>query len=239
MKRDGKRKKNRYLTEYEADELKLKIEKGVSLRINLKDDLEVGILLAKFRQAGLGSSRELGRLFRRSASTVINKDRFNRMGSKHLIDGRKQKRRYKIEEIRAEILLLWVKKPVAEDKEIFEELQPRLSSLRMSLDLKSLKRYVKETGIDEARSRLRTESVLANRDVVCDNANGQNTTTDDRDNTEEKEIIQDYSRYAAQMLHLPQLCQMGFSQMVKVLPSPLTYTYTKEKLVYQLYLKKA
>ena len=158
------RKKNRYLAEYEADELNLKLEEGFSLRIDLNDHLEVGVLLAKFRQAGLGSSRELGKLFRRSPSTVINKERQRGMGSKRLIDGRKQKKRYKIEEIQTEILLVWIKRSVAEDKEIFEELQPRLSTLGMSLDLKSLKRYVKEAGIDEARGQLRTEQVLADRD---------------------------------------------------------------------------
>lgn len=232
------RKKNRYLAEYEADELKLELERGISLRIDLKDHLEVGVLLAKFRQAGLGSSRELGKLFRRSASTVINKERQRGMGSKRLIDGRKQKKRYKIEEIQTEILLVWVKKPVAEDKEIFEELQPRLSSLGMSLDLKSLKRYVKEAGIDEARGRLRTEQVLADRDPVSDkNVNGQdNTATGDRGNAEEKEITQTYSRYAGQMLHVPQLSLMGFSETVKVLPSPSEgCVYSKEKAAYMLY----
>lgn len=228
MKKDRKGK-NRYSAEYEAGELKLKLEKGIKLKIALDDNLEVGVFLAKFRQAGLGSSRQLGRLFRRSASTVINKDRRLKVGSKHLVDGRRQKTRYKIEQIRAEILLIWIKKPLAEDEDIFQRLCSRLSSLGMGLDLKTLRRYLKEIGIDEVRSRLRTETVSASRSPTSDK------DINDQDNAQEKHITQTPSRYAAQLLHVPQLCQMGFSQMVDVLPSPLIYAYTKEKLAYQLY----
>lgn len=222
MKRE--REKDKYLAgEYESDELRLKIEKGVSLRVNLKDDLEVGILLAKFRQAGLGSSRELGKLFKRSASTVINKGRLSQEGSKRLVDGRKQKKRYKIEEVKVEVLLIWIKNPMAEDKDILDKLKPRLSALGVKLDLKSLKRYIEDSGIKEVRSRLRTEEFLEKKEGGIDSNNGH---SQDKpaivvdDNGKGEEIIHGYSRYAGQMLHVPQLYQMNFPQMVKGLPGP-------------------
>lgn len=61
----GKRKKKnrtKYFAEYQDNELNLRLER-VSLRTDLTDHLEVGVFLANFREAGLRSSRELGRLF--------------------------------------------------------------------------------------------------------------------------------------------------------------------------------
>ena len=232
--RNAKKKKKYLAAEYEADELKLKLERGVSLKVNLKDDLEVGIFLAKFRQAGLGSSRELGELFKRSPSTVINKGRLGQEGAKRLIDGRKQKKRYKIEEVKVEVLLIWIKNPLAEDKEIFDELQPRLSSLGINLDLKSLKRYLEDAGLKEARSRLRTEGVLAKVNPATDN-NGRDKTPTGGEDT--KEITRTYSRYAGQMLHVPQLYQMNFPETLKGLPSPAPEdcVYSIERVAHQLY----
>ena len=208
------------------------MEKGVSLRVNLKDNLEVGVFLAKFRQSGLGSSRELGSLFKRSASTVINKQRCSRLGSKRLVDGRRQKTRYKLEELKAEILLIWVRSPQASDKDMLEQLEPRLSALGMRLDLRSLKRHLKETGIEEARSRLRAEDILTNEaTAVAKDNHAQNNTTSGgnlQDKSEEKQITQTPSRYAGQMLSIPQLCRIGFSEMVKVLPSSEDCLYSKE-----------
>ncbi|MBU4362162.1 hypothetical protein KJ813_05830 [bacterium] len=238
MKRRKKRK-SRYKAEYEGNVLNLKLEEGIRIKIDLEDNLEVGVFLAKFRQAGLGSSRELGRIFRRSASTVINKVRSIQKGSKHLIDGRKQKKRYKMEDIQAEILLMWVKKPAAKDSEIFEGLQPRLSSQGISLDLKTLKRHIESIGIAEARSQLRTKEVLVNRDIETGNdVDGQDeTVASTEDKAEEKGIIQRHSRYAGQMLTAPHLYQMNFADMVKGLPSPAPQDclYSIERVAHQLY----
>ncbi|MBI5750091.1 MAG: hypothetical protein HZA00_13315 [Nitrospinae bacterium] len=227
------KKKIRYRAQYEGDELTLRLERGFSLKINLRDDLEVGILVAKLRDAGLGTSREIGRLFRRSPSTVINKGRCIRMGSKHLIDHRKQKKRYKMEEIRSEILLMWVKKPACKDREMLEELQPRLSSLGMRLGLKTLKQYLRDIGIAEARTQLRAEEVLINRDIA---RQGEVVRTVE-DKREEKEITQIESRYVGQMLSVPQVYQMNFPEMIKGLPSPAEEdcVYSIERVAHQIY----
>ena len=239
MRGEKKKKKNKYCVEYKENELKLKIEKGIKLKIDLNNNVEVGVLLAKFRQAKLGSSRELGRVFKRSASTVINKSRCQ--GSKDFIDNRRQKKKYKIEEIQTEILLVWVKKPAADDREIFAALESRLSGLGIKLDLKTLQRYFRDAGLDEVRSRLRAESVAVNRNID----NGEETIAGrnavvvvDRDNACKEEITRTPSRYAGQMLHVPALYRMGFSQMVKVLPSPEEPVYSKEKVGYQLYRRR-
>ena len=228
--RRKKKKKIKYKAEYEDNKLNLQLEK-VNLRIDLDDHLEVGFFLSKFREAGLGSSRELGRLFRKSPSTVINKDRFNRMGSKSLIDGRGQKKQYKIEEIREEILYRWAKNPMASDKEILRELQPRLSSLCMSLDLKTLTRFIKEVGIDETRSRLRTEAVFAKKKEVVPDNNGKVAPV-----TKARGITQTFSRYAGHLLHVPQLYQMSFPEMMDVLTQPKRCIYSKERIAHLLYL---
>jgi len=223
--RKRKKKKIKYKAEYKDNELNLRLEK-VNLRIDLDDHLEVGFFLSKFREAGLGSSRELGRLFRRSPSTVTNKDRFSRNGG--LIDNRGQKKQYKIEEIRGEIFYLWAKNPKASDKEIFRELQPRLSSLCMSLDLKTLRRFTKEVGIDEARSRLRTEVVFTKKkEVVPDKA---------APGAKAKGITQTFSRYAGHFLHVPQLYQMSFPKMMDVLTQPKRCIYSKERIAHLLYI---
>lgn len=232
-----KKRKTKYKAEYKESDLNLKLER-INLRIDLDDHLEVGLFMSKFREAGLGSSRELGRLFRRSPSTVINKDRFGRMSSKSLIDGRGQKKRYKIEEIKEEILYVWAKNPMASDKEIHQELQPRLSSLDMRLDLKTLTRFIRDAGIDEVRSRLRREAALAKRGVVVPDNNGRvqdNFATEGR--VKEKEIIQTYSRYAGQMLHIPHLYQMNFPRMINGLPSPpeKNCVYSRERVCHQIY----
>ena len=234
--RRRKKKKNKYKAEYKDNKLNLKLEK-VNLRIDLDDHLEVGLFLSKFREAGLGSSRELGRLFRRSPSTVINKDRFSQ-GSKSLIDSRGQKKQYKIEEIREEIFYLWAKNPMASDKELHQELQPRLSSLNMSLDLKTLVRFTKDVGIDGVRSRLRAEQVLIKKDViVTDNNREPGAATEDKKDTKAKEITQTYSRYAGQMLHVLHLYQMNFPGMINGLPSPAEEdcVYSKERVCHQIY----
>ena len=223
-----KKKKIKYKAKYENNKLNLRLER-VNLQVDLNDHLEVGVLLSKLREAGLGSSRELGRLFRRSPSTVINKDRFSQRGSRCLVDGRGQKKQYKIEEIRGEIFYIWVKKPLSSDKEILQELQPRLSSLAMRLDLKTLTRFTKEIGIDEVRSRLRTEAALAKKDVTQAANNGT-------DAPEAKEITQTYSRYAGHMLHIPRLYQMNFPEMLDVLTEPDGCSYSKERLAHLLYL---
>ena len=224
-----KKKKSKYKAEYKDNKLNLKLEK-VNLRVDLDDHLEVGVLLAKFREAGLGSSRELGRLFRKSPSTVINKDRFSRMGSECLIDKRGQKKQYKIEEIRGEVFYIWAKNPAASDKEILHELQPRLSSLGMKLDLKTLTRFTKAVGIDEARSRLRTEAVFAKKkEVVPDNGKAAPIT-------KAKGITQTFSRYAGHLLHVPQLYQMSFPEMMDVLTQPKRCIYSKERIAHLLYL---
>ena len=233
MRKGKKKKKIKYKARYEGEELRLRIERGICLKINLRDDLEVGILVAKFRDAGLGSARELGRLFKRSASTVINKDRCIRKGSRHLIDGRKQKKRYKLENIQSEILLMWVKKPAAKDREMLEELQPRLTSLGMSLGLKTLKRYLRDIGIAEARSQLRSEEVLLYRDI-----DGQDeAVATGEDKAEEKKIMQIESRYAGEMLSVPQVYQMDFPEMIKGLPSPAEEdcVYSIERVAHQIY----
>lgn len=239
MKR-WKKKKIKYTAEYDGEELRLRIERGICLKINLRDNLEVGILVAKLRDAGLGSSRELGRLFKRSATTVINKGHSIQKGSKYLIDGRKQKKRYKVKEIEAEILLMWVKKPACKDTEMFEELQPRLSSLGMSLGLKTLKRYLREVGIVEARSRLLTKELLANRDIGSDkkDVEGEDErVATDEDKAEEKEVIRAQSRYAGQMLSVPHLYSMNFPDIVKGLPSPVPEdcVYPIQKVAHQIY----
>jgi len=228
-----RKKKIGYRAQYEGNELILRLERGFSLKINLRDDLEVGIMVAKFRDAGLGTSRELGRLFKRSASTVINKGHSMEKGARHLIDGRKQKKRYKLENIQTEILLMWVKKPAVKDREMFEELQPRLSSLGMNLDIKTLKRYLRDIGITEARGQLRAEEVLVNRDI-----DGQDeAVAAGEDKTEEKEITQTESRYAGQMLSVPHLYQMNFPDMIKGLPTPLPEdcVYSIERVAHQIY----
>ena len=230
--RKRKERKNRYEAEYEGNELNLKIEEGIKLKIDLEDNLEVGVLLGKFRQAGLGSSRELGKIFRRSASTVINKESSIEKGSKHLIDGRRQKKKYKMEKIETEILLMWVKKPVAEDEEIFKGLEPRLSSLGISLGLKTLKRYLRDIGIAEARGQLRAEEVLVNREDGQDEARATG-----EEKREEKEIMQIESRYAGEMLSVPQVYQMNFPEMIKGLPSPAPEdcVYSIERAAHQIY----
>jgi len=230
MKRK-KKKKIKYNAKYKDNELNLKLEK-INLCVDLDNHLEVGVLLAKFREAGLGSSRELGRLFRRSPSTVINKGRYSQMGSNWLIDGRGQKKQYKIEEIRGEIFYIWAKNPLSSDKEILHELQPRLSSLGIGLDLKTLKRFITDTGIDEARSRLRTEGALPKEDETHPPNNSDGTDVA----PEKKEITQTYSRYAGHMLHIPQLYQMNFSEMLDVLTEPDGCSYSKERIAHLLYL---
>lgn len=233
--RRRKKKKIKYSAKYEGNDLNLKLEK-INFRIDLNDHLEVGVLLSKFRECGLGSSRELGRLFRKSPSTVINKDRFSRIGSKSLIDGRGQRKQYKIEQIKEEILYRWVKDPLASDKEILQALQSRLTSVGMKLDLKTLKRFTKEVGIDEVRSRLRAEQVLIKKDVAIPDNNGKgkdNPITE----VKEKEITQTYSRYAGQMLHIPHLYQMNFPGMINGLPSPAPEdcVYSRERVCHQIY----
>lgn len=227
--RKKKKKKIKYKAEYENNNLNLKLEK-LNLRIDLDDHLEVGVFISKFREAGLGSSRELGKLFRRSPSTVINKDRFSQMGSRSLIDNRGQKKQYKIEEIRGEILYRWAKNPMVSDRDLHQELQPRLSSLGMRLDLKTLTRFTKEVGIDEARSRLRTEAVLEK--VVPDNGKA---VPDTKAKVKAREITQTYSRYAGHMLHVPQLYQMSFPEMMDVLTQPKRCIYSKERIAHLLY----
>ena len=132
-----RRKKIRYTAKYEGNELNLGLEK-INLRIDLKDHLEVGVLLGKWRESGLGSSRELGRLFRRSPTTVINKESYSQKDNKRLIDRRGQKKRYKIEDIKGEIQYIWAKDPCICDREILQKLQGRLSSLNMRIDPKTL-----------------------------------------------------------------------------------------------------
>ena len=238
--RKRKERKNRYEAEYEGNELNLKIEEGIKLKIDLEDNLEVGVLLGKFRQAGLGSSRELGKIFRRSASTVINKESSIEKGSKHLIDGRRQKKKYKMEKIETEILLMWVKKPVAEDEEIFKGLEPRLSSLGISLELKTLKRHLRDVGIVEARSRLRTEELLGKKEIGrgFKGVGGEDKSVSSlEDKGEKKDIIQVQSRYAGEMLTAPHLYQMNFPEMVRGLPTPAAEdsVYSIEKTAHQIY----
>jgi hypothetical protein len=233
--RGRKKRKIKYKAEYRDNKLDLKLER-INLWIDLDDHLEAGLFLKKFREAGLGSSRELGRLFRKSASTVINKDRFSQIGTESLIDGRGQKKRYKIEEIKEEILYRWAKNPMASDKELHQQLQPRLSSLSMKLDLKTLTRFTKEAGIDEVRSRLRAEQALVKKDIiVTDNREPGATGEDKKENA--KEITQTYSRYAGQMLHVPHLYGMNFPKMIDGLPSPWEEycVYSRERVCHQIY----
>jgi hypothetical protein len=240
--RKGKRPKSRskYRAEYEGDELNLKLEKGVKLRIDLSDNLEVGLFLAKFRQAGLDSSRGLGRVFRRSAATVINKEHcYPRLGSKGLVDKRAQRNRYKVDDLKAEILLIWVKNPVAEDKQIQKELEKGLSKAGLKIDLKTLRRYLREAGIADARSRLRTEGVLRQQERVFntneDKADKDAAEDEDQKREEDKQLVPVSSRYAGHMLHVPWLCELGFAQITEVLPSPEDCVYSKEKVTHQLY----
>jgi hypothetical protein len=155
------------------------------------------------------------------------------MGSRGLIDGRRQKRRYKFEQIKGDIFYIWAKNPLAKDREILEGLQPRLSSLCMSLDLKTLKRFTREAGIDEARSRLRIEESLRG---VAASDNGQDDTGK-ADGNEKKDVSVSYCRYAGQMLSVAQLYRMNFPQMVKELPSPAPEDciYSIQKVGHLLY----
>lgn len=232
--RRKKKEKIKYSARYEGDKLNLELEK-INLQIDLMDHLEVGFFLSKFREAGLGSSRDLGSLFRRSPTTVINKERISRDGSKGLIDDRRQNKGYKIDEIRGDILYIWAKNPLACDREILEGLKMRISSLGMSLDLKTLTRFTKEIGIDDARNRLRIEGRLATKEETLPdkNDNGNDSATIGKD---DKEIIQGYSRYAGHMLHLGQLYQMDYLEMMEVLTEPEWCVYSKERIGHILYL---
>ena len=137
-----------------------------------------------------------------------------------------------MEKIETEILLMWVKKPVAEDEEIFKGLEPRLSSLGISLGLKTLKRYLRDIGIAEARGQLRAEEVLVNREDGQDEARATG-----EEKREEKEIMQIESRYAGEMLSVPQVYQMNFPEMIKGLPSPAPEdcVYSIERAAHQIY----
>ena len=128
MKRKKEKKKPRYSARYDLNNLTLTLKEGFSLKVDLRNNLEVGVLIGAFRESGLGSSRELGQVFKRSASTVVRKERFRQLGGRGLEDKRGQSRQYKIEAIRADILLIWQRDPRASDREILKALKaPNIS----------------------------------------------------------------------------------------------------------------
>lgn len=241
MKKKKEQKKPRYSARYDSNNLTLTLKQSFILKVDLSNNLEVGVLISTFRDSGLGSSRELGQVFKRSASTVVRKDRLKQFGGRGLEDKRGQSRQYKIEAIRADILLVWQRNPRASDKEILEALTPRLSDLGMSLDIKTLKKYLEAIGISEARTRLRTDEVVCSQDdnpvdagvMAADTSETKNNTG--VSSKKDKELVKTDCRYAGQLLHVPYLCDLGFKNMTDIFIQPRICVYTKEQIMYTLY----
>ena len=86
MKKKKEQKKSRYSARYDSNNLTLTLKQSFILKVDLSNNLEVGVLIGAFRNSGLGSSRELGRLFKRSASTVVRKERLKQSGGSGILD---------------------------------------------------------------------------------------------------------------------------------------------------------
>ncbi|MCK4423185.1 MAG: hypothetical protein KAV18_03860 [Candidatus Omnitrophica bacterium] len=255
MKKKKEQKKPHYSARYDSNNLTLTLKQSFSLKVDLSNNLEVGVLISTFRDSGLGSSRELGQLFKRSASTVVRKERLKQSGGRGLEDKRGQSRQYKAELVRADILLIWQGNPHASDKEILEALKPRLSEVGMSLDIKTLKKYLEAIGISEARTRLRAEEamrkqaatdtgaadIISHQDddpvaagvIAADTSEIKNTAG--LSSKKDKELVKTDCRYAGQLLHAPYLCKLGFKNMLDIFTQPRICVYTKEQIMYTLY----
>lgn len=254
MKKKKEPKKPHYSARYDSNNLTLTLKQSFSLKVDLNNNLEVGVLISTFRDSGLGSSRDLGQLFKRSASTVVRKERLKQLGGRGLEDKRGQSRQYKAELVRADILLIWQRNPRASDKEILEALKLRLSETGMSLDIKTLKKYLEAIGISEARTRLRADEAIRkqasiNTGAVDISHQADNpvvagviaaATSEIKNNTgvsseKDKELVKTDCRYAGQLLHVPYLCDLGFENMSAIFTQPKLCVYTKEQIMYTLY----
>lgn len=193
---------------------------GVCLKFKLKDELEVGFGTVLLYRAGLGTSREIGKIFGRSPADVIRKVERARDGMESLIDGRKKNgRKIKLtKELKAKIWTNINNDPLLTNEQLTEIINRELPE-GQQISVKTIKRFLSDSGIGMWRNNLRQEQGEKNK--------------------QKPKTQMMLSRYAGVFLSIGYLGQLGFWDVIGNLRAGIKgiYSYFEVGLtIYFLYL---
>ena len=206
------------------DWVHVKMNAGIALQFNINDETEISYGMVLLYRTGLGSSREIGKIFKRSGVDVIRKVKRAETGIGNLVDGRKWNgREIKLtKEIKAEIWSNINKAPFLTDEQLTERINRELPEGR-GISVKTIKRFLSDSGIGKWRKDLRSESGYAA-------GNGRNKKTG-------TEIM--LSRNAGVFIGMSYLEKAGFYNAIGSLKSGDRDKYTTYEVsltIYFLYL---
>lgn len=134
------------------------------LKFKQKDELEVGFGTVLLYRAGLGSIREIGKVFGRSGSDVARKVERAKEGIENIIDGRKTNgRKIKLtKELKSKIWSSINKEPLLTDEQLTKIVNEELPA-GQEISSKTVERFLSESGIRIWRNGLRQEQGNRNR----------------------------------------------------------------------------
>jgi len=193
---------------------------GACLKFKMNDKIEVGYGMVQLYRAGLGTSREVGKIFGRSSADVIRKTARAKDGLENLIDYRKRNgRRKKMTKVlKAKILANVRENPCLTDKGLSEIVNQELP-VGHKLSVRTVKRYLSDSGAVIWRKDLRQEE------------GGKNS--------QKPETQMMLSRYAGVYLSIGYLEQIGFGDIIANLKPGIKSSYSNFEVglsVYFLYL---
>jgi len=178
--------------------LTIGLPKGIELEFDEKDEVALGLGMSLLYKSGIGSSREVGEIFRVSGVTVSRKKkRLEDKGAAGLRDGREENgREPKLNcEDRCRILKMVFDTPGKECAEILKELNATKEG-KEKISGKTIERYFAENGLKEIVSR-----------------SGRKHCQGSESEKIKKEVIE--SRYAGIYLGIKNLAKLGFWEVIK------------------------
>lgn len=145
-----------------AGYVEIKMSGEISIRFNIKDETEINYGMVLLYRTGVGSSREIGKIFGRSGVDVTRKVKRAETGIGNLVDGRKSNgREIKLtKEIKAGIWSNVNKEPFLTDEKLTERINREIPA-GQELSVKTIKRFLSDSGIGKWRRDMRRESVSA------------------------------------------------------------------------------
>lgn len=205
----------------EEGKIKVILKKDTELVYDEKDRLSLSVGMNQLYKSGVGSSRELGKIFGCSGVTVLRqKKRVSEKGVSGLSDGRAGNgRECKLStKDKSSILEMMFQDLGKERGKILEEINA-VRRGKEKISLRTLSRYFSESGLGMMQSGYRLK---------------QSTDSRKTERTDSNEIEKKESRYAGTYLGYPGLARMGYQEVIKKVKETSMGLRSEEKLRYSI-----
>ncbi len=196
--------------------INVKIKREITLQYLEKDTVGISFGMAQLYRSGIGSTREIGKIFAKSGVTVLRKKRKAEAGGMVGVqDGRlKNGRKIKItKEDKFRIVKIVFQDLIKKDKDILEEINSEKNE-KEKISEKTLRRYLTEIGLRKLQDELRIKEVPKEEKREVPKVGALVPKVGSMEEQKKKsEVVK--SRYAGMYLGLMVLARIGFFEVIK------------------------